>query len=327
MANASVTNKSSLKRKSNNGSQIMSKHLSKSSPGPFKQDIGTPNSSNEQTVQGYPEMSTASLEELEKFWDLTSTNQNPSVWTSENGHDNSEDLTSIIDGDIFDMKESFTEDRSEEIAKSAEVTAPSQMITNTEISKNSLERIHSLEGHTNKVTACAFDKNSLLLASVGNDRNLILWDVSQETNVKVSKLYSVEKHSTKNICSIRFLKIDGFFNSQNSDAFLLSDNIPVLLATGGYDKCVTINLINCEKGRSGSNQVSSVSNILSFSGHQRAVTGRDFCPYAFFSSSGIGGMDFIVASLDEEGNLIIWEAWTGKEYLSIKLVYPILLIY
>ena len=317
LSNATNASKSSPRKKSSNSSPMISRQPV------MKQEVSTPGGSSEYNSNVEPsEMSNASLEEIAKFWAMASNTQNLSEWAAQ---EQSEDLTSMIEGDIFDIKGTGESvgaiGDTKELSSINNVSDTSQINNKSSDSNSSiLEPVGHLGGHNNKVTACALDSNSLLLASAGNDRKLILWDVSQTNALVVPQVHKEEKHFSKNICSARFLKVTGFFNSNATDSFLLSENVPVLLATCGYDKCVTITNIICEKSPSGSLKVSSTSKATTFSGHQRSVTSVDFCPYAFFSSNNICGMDFFVGSLDVEGDLIIWDTWTGKEYLNTKLV-------
>lgn len=290
----------------------------------YNNDVGTPGASSDYTANTEShEMANASLEELENFWAMASNAQNLTAWAAQ---PQSEDLTSMIEEELFDIKGKEEPTEAAKAVKEAHsgnnASVESSLTTNTTNDSTSLALGHvgSLVGHTNKVTACALDRNSLILASIGNDRMLLLWDVSQTTSSVIPQIHKEEKHFSKNVCSARFLKVTGFFNSGATDAFLLSENVPVLLATCGYDKCVTITNIQCEKSVPGISKVSSISKATTFCGHQRSVTSVDFCPYAFFSSNNICGMDFFVGSLDAEGELIIWDAWTGKEFLNTQLV-------
>jgi WD40 repeat protein len=270
------------------------------------------------------ELENASLEELEKFWDMASNAQNLPEWT---GQTQSEDISSMMEEDLFNIK--GNEDAlgnlegTEELQVSQNTSGEAENIANSALSDSAtsvLEPIISVVGHTNKVTACALDPNYLILASIGNDRMLLLWDVSQAAASHVPQIHKEEKYFSKNVCAARFLKVTGFFNSTAAQSFLFSENVPVILATCGYDKCVTITKIDCEKPVTGGIKVSSISKATTFSGHQRSVTSVDFCPFAFFTPSHTCGMGFFVASVDTEGELIVWDAWTGQEYLTTKLV-------
>lgn len=290
----------------------------------MKQQVGTPGASSDYSTNAEShEMANASLEELENFWAMASNAQNLSAWASQS---QSEELASMIEEELFDIK--GKEDAAEAVNANKELLSNNHTSVDSSLVANAandspsfaLEPVGSLVGHTNKVTACALDRNSLILASIGNDRILLLWDVSQTASSIIPQIHKEERHFVKNVCSARFLKVSGFFNSGATDSFLLSENVPVLLATCGYDKCVTITNIQCEKSLSRNSKILSISKATTFCGHQRSVTSVDFCPYAFFSSNNICGMDFFVGSLDAEGELIIWDAWTGKEFLNTQLV-------
>lgn len=310
MASSSASTKPvSRKKPSNSNNSPMISHQS------AKDELTTT------TVENH-EMANASLEELEKFWAMASVAQNQS-----------EDITSIMEEDLFNIKgndDTFgTVEDTKELQVSRNSSVESTNTANHTLSdsvKPVLEPIMSVVGHTNKVTACAVDSNTLILASAGNDRMLLLWDVSQAVSSAVPQIHKEEKYFSKNVCAARFLKVSGVFNGGAADSFLLPENVPVLLATCGYDKCVTITSIDCEKSVSGGTNVSSISKATTFSGHQRSVTSVDFCPQAFLSDNHNCGMDFFVASLDAEGEMIVWNAWTGQDYLTAKLVCLFLLI-
>jgi WD40 repeat protein len=106
------------------------------------------------------------------------------------------------------------------------------------------------------------------------------------------------------------------------------EEMPVLMATCGYDKNVHVSQIIRQSGDqeeeeeqegSGEEEIKN-EHIISFSGHNWSVTGVDFCPLAFpFSNEPEKSLDILIASLDQEGDVFVWNAWSGEKLLSIKL--------
>lgn len=183
-----------------------------------------------------------------------------------------------------------------------------------------IEPLTTLKGHVGKVTACAFDKESQVLASVGIDKQLIFWDLSSMSESSpedgVKPMLNIERHSTKNISAIRFLKATHLYGESTEECVDSLSSGPALLATCGYDKVVQVTKLSSASSSSAMEAVS----MTSFGGHQRSVTSVDFCPLAFSAPHKDWKVDYLVSSLDLEGDLFIWNAWTGDQLLSLKMV-------
>ena len=182
-----------------------------------------------------------------------------------------------------------------------------------------MERISTLEGHSDEVTALCFSPDGKLLASGGwkNDNAVFIWDVGEEKRIAVLKGHAGGindlKFSSdgKLLASVSFLenliciwetkgwrKIDV---KRGISATFSPDGR--LLATGGDHRDKKIHIWDLIKGE----------EIATLQGHVGNVTALDFSPDGLILASGGG-----VSGRIWDGRIRIWDLKGMEERRTLK---------
>jgi len=168
-----------------------------------------------------------------------------------------------------------------------------------------IQELASLTGHSNKVSTCTISSCGTVMASGGADKKILIWNMAQSNRGSINRLWTLDGHSQQ-ITNCRFLSLHGLVNGEFN-----CDDMPILLASCGYDKKVRIwNLpeVKLLKNNTNNNNNSNNQNpaytssssssslvevdeleapkcITIFDAHAQSVTGVDFCPIASLSST------------------------------------------
>ncbi|KAJ3196850.1 hypothetical protein HK101_007464 [Irineochytrium annulatum] len=198
-----------------------------------------------------------------------------------------------------------------------------------------LTPLASAEGNVNKVNACGFDPSGTILASAGLDMKLLVWDTTRVgTGGGAAPLCTIEAHSNQ-VTHLRFMALSQLVGASatGSNTSQVLKSLPVLVASSSFDKSVKVwDIVAAKRMRDeslgavdGNVQGGEVyAPITSYTGHKSSVMCVDFCPVGLLgASSGNGrpGSDVTLwcASLDQEGEVNVWDAWTATTIRSIKL--------
>jgi WD40 repeat protein len=180
-------------------------------------------------------------------------------------------------------------------------------ITNPQAFGEMIQEVAAPTGHSNKIFSCCMDPFGSVLASAGQDKKIYIWEINGLSD-STQPVMILDKHTGRITCT-RFLDATVVVGNVNC-----LDSVPMLLASCGNDKTVRITKITGLK-----NQGTPLFEEINCFTLPHIVAGVDFCPMAFNLGTE-REMVYIVASLDCEGTLTMWNVWTRQQYLSIQLV-------
>lgn len=181
------------------------------------------------------------------------------------------------------------------------------------------KKVHKLLGHKQDVVDVAFGKNKNLLASAGDDKHLILWDVANEKAI----FKSDEQNMSLN--AVAFSNSDRVVGTVNRAGDLMvfgmdaaGKNPKLMLSTGISDSGPTNalaftrdgagiftagkdNKIKLTAGPDGMPGYGSASMVRKFEGHTKAI-----------NSIALSKDGNTLVSGSEDQTIIVWDAGTGK---------------